>query len=161
MNCLPDSDLSRWNSPERTMLFQRLSDLKNLRRRKVLENVRAVGSFQPQPKPFTLHGIFAGCGNSGRLPHKGTGENQDALLSGIGTDAAQEGVDNPAFWTISRIRPRRAVARNDVRRNFQANSGRRRRSWSLSRATMLECIWLTRLSESPSVCPISFIVNSS
>lgn len=43
----------------------------------------------------------------------------------------------------------------------QPNSGRRRSSCSFRRATMLECIWLTRDSDKPSVLPISFIVNSS
>ena len=41
------------------------------------------------------------------------------------------------------------------------NSGRRRPSCSFRRFTMLECIWLTRDSDSPSVVPISFIVSSS
>lgn len=45
--------------------------------------------------------------------------------------------------------------------NYDENSGFRAPSWSFSRETMLECIWLTRLSDSPSVAPISFIVNSS
>lgn len=46
-------------------------------------------------------------------------------------------------------------------RRSHANSGRRLRNWSFSRATMLECIWLTRDSLRPSVWPISFIVSSS
>jgi hypothetical protein len=41
------------------------------------------------------------------------------------------------------------------------NSGRRCASCDCSRATMLECIWLTRDSLRSSVAPISFIVMSS
>ena len=44
---------------------------------------------------------------------------------------------------------------------YEENSGRRWRSWSFRRATMPECIWLTRDSERPRVFPISFIVSSS
>lgn len=45
--------------------------------------------------------------------------------------------------------------------NQLLNSGRRCASCCCNRATMLECIWLTRDSERPSVVPISFIVSSS
>ena len=55
----------------------------------------------------------------------------------------------------------RVAVRSVGRRTRYANSGRRFLSWSLRRETMLECIWLTRDSESPSVWPISFIVSSS
>ena len=55
--------------------------------------------------------------------------------------------------------------RNRVLRRFAAdqllNSPFRLARWAWSRATMLECIWLTRDSLRLSVAPISFIVISS
>src|SRR5215831_9349794 len=48
-----------------------------------------------------------------------------------------------------------------IRTIYTLNSGRRLASWVCSRATMLECIWLTRDSLKSSVAPISFIVMSS
>src|SRR4051794_34510827 len=44
---------------------------------------------------------------------------------------------------------------------YVLNSGRRWANWAWRRATMLECIWLTRDSLRSRVAPISFMVMSS
>src|SRR5262245_51096329 len=92
------------------------------------------------------------CGNVGSL----------GSLPGIQRVSDQEECQSGA--RVGTLHPATCATSRDLRRleaDQLLNSPLRLARWAWSRATMLECIWLTRDSLRFKVAPISFIVISS
>lgn len=99
---------------------------------------------------------------AGGLNGEGMGEESGNLgnLETIRANAVPRWVEKNESRRLGIIPNRRLASAGSSKYQFE-NSGRRLSSWACNRATMLLCIWLTRLSLRLSVAPISFIVISS